>query len=162
MAGAQAAVARLAQEAVRRPSIAAHIPPGEAYKRLIAAEPDPKRALAFVEAAREQSRVAGKSIAQWDLAELELHIASGDAEQARQSLERIEREYRDDPEVGAALYRLLYEVGIIQSHAAPIQPTLDQEEPMVAVGSEAEPAGRIWTPDSDRPSGGKSTLWTPS
>ena len=35
--------------------------------------------------------------------------------------------------------------------------------PALAATSAAEPdGGRIWTPDSDRPAGGKSALWTPS
>jgi hypothetical protein len=39
----------------------------------------------------------------------------------------------------------------------------DEAMTPMAVGAAAEPpAGRIWTPDSDRPSGGKSPLWTPS
>jgi hypothetical protein len=38
----------------------------------------------------------------------------------------------------------------------------DDEMPMEAVGAPEPAAGRIWTPDSDRPSGGKSALWTPS
>ena len=160
MVGATAATALLAREVVRRPSLAARIPPADAYRRLIAAETDPDRALAIINEAREQSRSAGDSTAAWDLAELELHIRSGDADEAKLAMARIEREHRDDPDVAAALYRLLYETGVIPDelpeHAAAYEELPD-------VGSEPEPAGsRIWTPDSDRPAGGKSALWTPS
>jgi tetratricopeptide (TPR) repeat protein len=162
MVGAQVAIARLAQEAVRRPSLAERIPPSDAYRRLVATEREPERALAIIDAARANSKSVGESTAPWDLAELELHLASGNPEEAKQSLERIEREHRNDPEVAAALYRLLYATGVIPEEMAQRMP-VDEELPMEAVGSAPEPAaGRIWTPGSDRPAGGKSALWTPS
>ena len=45
---ARTATTHLAQEAVRRPSVAASIPPADAYRRLIAAEDDDDRALALI------------------------------------------------------------------------------------------------------------------
>jgi hypothetical protein len=163
MADAQLAVAKTAEEAVRRPSLAERIPHAEAYKRLIAAEHDPDRALALIDAARQESHAAGQSVAVWDLAELEQHIETGNVDEAKQLLERIEREYIDDPQVAAALYQLLYETGVIHPDAAMGPGEVDEETPLAAVGTAAEPtSGRIWTPDSERPSGGKSTLWTPS
>jgi len=158
--GAGAATAILAHEAIRRPSLATQIPPSDAYRRLLSVERDPGRALSLVEEARSHSKSAGESTAPWDLAELELHITSGNSEEAKSSLARIEAEHRNDPDVAAALYRLLYETGII-SESMHAQPPLQNEIP-AAVGAAAEPAGRIWTPDSERPSGGKSALWTPS
>jgi len=161
LVGAQAATLRLAREAVGRPSVADRIPPADAYQRMIAAERDPNRALALIDAARKHSRSVGQSTASWDLAELELHITSGNVDEAKELLANIEQEHRDDPQVAAALYQLLYETGVItdeqvahmHSHAAP----------QAAVAASApEPAGKIWTPGSDRPAGGKSALWTPS
>ena len=161
LVAAQAAIARLAREAVRRPSVAAQIPPGEAYHRLIAAERDPEQAMALVAEARQRSQSAGESTASWDLAELELHITSGNPEPAKEMLAKIEREHLDDPQVAAALYRLLYETGVIHPEEMPAQAAAESE--MAAVGTPAEPpASTIWTPDSERPSGGKSSLWTPS
>ena len=55
LVGAQAALLRLAREAVRRPSLADRIPPADAYQRMIAAERDPERALALIDDARECS-----------------------------------------------------------------------------------------------------------
>jgi hypothetical protein len=162
LVGAQVAIARLAQEALRRPALAERIPPSDAYRRLVAAEHDPEKALAIIDSARAHSKSVGESTAPWDLAELELHLASGNPEEAKQSLARIERDHRNDPEVAAALYRLLYATGVIPDEMA--QRTATEEEmPLEAVGSTPEPAsGRIWTPESDRPSGGKSAIWTPS
>jgi hypothetical protein len=162
MTAATAAIACLAQEAVRRPSLAGRIPPNEAYQRWIATEHDPDRAKELIEAAKERSRSAGESTAAWELAELELHLTSGNADEAKETLARIEREHLDDPQVAAALYQLLYQTGAIRPGAVPVPPDVD-EEPLAAVASGPEPTeSRIWTPDSDRPSGGKSTLWTPS
>jgi hypothetical protein len=165
--GAQAALLRLAREAVGRPSIADRIPPADAYQRMIAAERDPTRALALIQEAREQTKSAGESTATWDLAELELHITSNNLDEAKELLARIERDHRDDPEVAAALYQLLYETGVIpeqmpahphgHAHAHP-----HEAAPELAESGAAEPAGKIWTPGSDRPAGGKSALWTPS
>ncbi len=164
LVGAQAALLRLARDAVRRPSIALQIPPVDAYQRMIAASAS-TAALAIIQEARENTRNAGVSLATWDLAELELHITSGNVDEAKDLLARIEREHRDDPQVAAALYQLLYETGVIsdqmpgQAHA---HGPAHEVAPALA-GTAAEPAaGKIWTPGSDRPSGGKSALWTPS
>jgi hypothetical protein len=164
LVGAQAAQLRLAREAVRRPSIADRIPPADAYQRLIAAERDPQTALALIQEARQQSQTAGKSTATWDLAELELHITTGNVDEAKELLARIERDHRDDPQVAAALYQLLYETGVIpdQMPADPRGRGRAHEPAMASASAEEPAAGRIWTPDGDRPAGGKSALWTPS
>jgi hypothetical protein len=166
LVGAQAAILHIAREAVGRPSIADKIPPADAYQRMIAAERDPQQALALIDEARQHTQAAGKSVAAWDLAELELYIRSNNVEEAKNLLASIERDYRDDPQVAAALYQLLYETGVIPDQgAAPAHRHSHAHEPAPALAGAAaeEPAaGKIWTPDSDRPTGGKSALWTPS
>jgi hypothetical protein len=171
LVGARAATVLLAREAVRRPTVATLIPPTEAYRRLIAAEDDDEQALALIHEARRRSEAAGESTAAWELAELELHIENGNAEQAQATLARIEQNHLDDPQVAAAVYQLLYETGVISPediqaqtsrgpHTHGGRPALAPAAPAAAPAPEA---GRIWTPDSDRPAGGKkSTLWTPS
>jgi tetratricopeptide (TPR) repeat protein len=160
LVGAQAATLRLAREAVVRPSLADRIPPADAYQRMIASERDPDKALVLINSAREHSKSIGQSTASWDLAELELHITTGNVDDAKSMLAQIEREHRDDPQVAAALYQLLYETGVITDEQPAHMPR--EMAPAAAAATAAEPAGRIWTPDSDRPSGGKSALWTPS
>lgn len=158
---AQVACAWICREAVRRPSVSERIPVDEAYQRMIVAERNTERALALISEARERSRSAGETTAPWDLDELQLYVAAGDAERAQELLQQIQRDHSDDPNVAAALYQMLYEMGAIRQ-GAPAVPS-DDEAPLVAVGSEAEPSSsRIWTPESDRPAGSKSTLWTPS
>jgi hypothetical protein len=166
LVGAQAALLRLAREAVRRPSIADRVPPADAYQRLIGAERDPQQALALIQEARHHTMAAGQSTAAWDLAELELHITSGNVDEAKRLLASIERDHRDDPQVVAALYQLLYETGVIPPDQMPSRGQghahSGEAAPALAGAGAAEPASRIWTPDSDRPTGGKSALWTPS
>lgn len=158
---AQVASARICREAVRRPSVFEFIPVDEAYQRMIVSERNTERALALIAEARERSRAAGESTAPWDLDELQLYLLTGNVARSQEMLEQIQKDHADDPHVAAALYRMLYELGAIRrsKKAAPSE----DEAPLVAVGSEAEPpSSRIWTPDTDRPAGSKSTLWTPS
>jgi tetratricopeptide (TPR) repeat protein len=168
---ARSATTLVAQEAVRRPSVATYIPPAEAYRRLIAAEDDDQRALALIDEARQHAESAGESTAKWDLAELELHIDSGNGERAQAMFATIEQKHLDDPQVAAAVYRLLYETGVISPDELMSQPPLHQHaEPhapaiagAVAAATPPESSNVIWTPGSDRPAGGKkSSLWTPS
>jgi len=161
MIRADAALAHLAREVVRRPSLGERIPLIDAYRRLISAEQDPKRAMELIAQAREHTRLAGSSAASWDLTELGLHLSQGNFAEAKLILTRIEREYRDDPEVAAALYRLLYEMGAIAEEISTPH-ELEDEESVASVAGGELLGSRIWTPDSDRPAGGKSALWTPS
>jgi hypothetical protein len=123
----------------------------------------------MIQEARERSAAVGESTAAWDLAELELHIESGNPEQAQATLARIEQLHLDDPQVAAAVYRLLYETGVISPEDVAAQGHhADAPRPAFAAASPApvasESASRIWTPDSELPASGgkKSTLWTPS
>jgi hypothetical protein len=168
LVGAQAALLKLAKEAVKRPSIADRIPPADAYQRMIAAERDPAQALALIREAREQTKSSGLSTATWDLAELELHITSNNVEEAKELLAQIERDHRDDPQVAAALYQLLYETGVIpdqmpaQSHGHTHTHAHEAAPALAGTSAPEAGGGKIWTPGSDRPAGGKSALWTPS
>jgi tetratricopeptide (TPR) repeat protein len=161
---AGAATAKLAKQVVARPSVADRIAPSDAYRRLIASEDDNDQALALIAEARQRSEAAGESTAPWDLAELELHIDTGNAHQAQAVLERIEQEHLDDPQVAAAVYRLLYETGVVPAEQFAGPAAAAEAAPAMAGAASSEASrGRIWTPDSDRPAGGgKSSLWTPS
>jgi tetratricopeptide (TPR) repeat protein len=162
LAGDGAAILHLGREALGREPIPAGISPEDLYQRLIALEANPDRALALVDEARERSRAAGTSTGPWDLAELELHISTGSADKAQASLARIEAEHGDDPQMAAAVYRLLYESGLIPPDEE-LAADEAEEAAALAAGSPPPEPGRIWTPGSDRPSGGgKSKLWTPS
>ncbi len=161
LVGDGAATAHLAREALGRESLDGKIPTDDLYQRLISLESNPERGLELVDEARERSRVAGTSTGPWDLAELELHIQAGSAEKAQAVLQRIEAEHGNDPQMAAAVYQLLYEAGAIPPEQGSADDQAEEAAPLAA-GSQPPEGGRIWTPDSDRPSGGKSSLWTPS
>jgi hypothetical protein len=160
IAGVAFALSPLARESLRRPTLSKRIPPADAYRRMIAAELDPDRALELVDEARRLSATAGDSTAGWDLAELQLHILSGNVSEFQDVMERIEREHLHEPSVAQELYRLLVEAGMIPPAGLPMEPSLDEEA--AAVGTIPESSSGIWTPDSERPAGKKSSLWTPS
>jgi hypothetical protein len=162
LASAEAALVHLSAEAVRRPSVADRIPPREAYRRLLAAERDPAKARKLIDEARSKSE-SGEDQKVWDLLELELSIVSGNQAEIARMMERIQRNYANDPEMEAAVYQLLYRLGAIREEDA-WDGESDVEEPAaVTAGAGTQPeTGRIWTPDSERPASGKSTLWTPS
>jgi hypothetical protein len=160
VAGVAFITSRVAREALRRPTLNNRIPPADAYRRIIAAEQDPGRALALVDEARQASTAAGESTAGWDLAELQLHIVSGNGSEFHQVLERIEREHLHEPWVAQEVYRLLVDAGMIPPEGLPMDLPLDEDAAIV--GTASEPSGGIWTPDSERLAGKKSTLWTPS
>jgi hypothetical protein len=163
LSGADAAMIHVATEVLRRPSLAKQIPRRDAYQRIIAAEQDSSRALALINEAREQSAAAGESTALWDLAELEEYILRGDSAEASAALARISQLHADDPGFATALYRMLRRLGAIRDDELPDEEVVEEVDFVVPAGASREAAaGPIWTPDSDRPSGGKSTLWTPS
>src|SRR5262249_37629960 len=156
LVGAHGATLRLAREAVARPSLADRIPPADAYQRMIAAERDPDKALVLINAAREHTKAAGQSTATWGLAEVELHITTGNVDEAKDLLARIQREHGNDPQVAAALYQLLYETGVINDEQVGRMPSRahTHEPAAAATSAPAQAAGQIWTPGSDRPTGG--------
>jgi hypothetical protein len=65
--------------------------------------------------------------------------------------------------VAAAVYRLLYETGVIQPEDVVGDRHAESPQPAFS-GAAAAPESHIWTPQSDRPASGgkKSSLWTPS
>ncbi len=170
IASAGAAIHLLAREAIARPAVYEAIPPATAYRQLIALEEEPSKVLDWIDKARRLSEETGEATVEWDLAELELHISEGAADEAKAMLVQIEEKHRNTPGVMTAVYQLLHEMGLIppeimagiaSASADPIRG--GQAAPALAMsGSPSEePESRIWTPDSDRPEGEKSALWTP-
>jgi hypothetical protein len=163
LVAADAALLHVGAEAVRRPSLAERIPPRDAYRRMIAAESDPDRALALISAARQATAAAGKTNVTWDLAELEEHISAGNVDQAQSMLQFVLREYADRQDTAEELVLTLRRMGLLRESDFSPDDEEDEFEPAPAMAASPEQTtGRIWTPDSERPAGGKSPLWTPS
>ena len=162
LVGDGAATAHLAREALGRESIAERIPIDDLYQRLIALESSPDRALELIDEARERSRAAGTSTAPWDLAELELHIGAGfgrrGAGVAGAHRGRIRRRSADR----AGRVPIVVRGGRGSRRSRRWRPTRPTKPPR-----RAPPARRPRAAASGRrtaivPSGGKSSLWTPS
>ena len=91
------------------------------------------------------------------MAELELHITSGNVDEAKTMLAQIEREHRDDPQVAAALYQMLYETGVIPGkcrRTLTARVTRMRQEPAPAMASSDE-RGRPHLDAGQRSAGGR-------
>jgi len=148
----------LCREIADREYLAERIPDSEVFGKLIELEQDPKAALDLVTEARQRTVYRGESTAQWDIAELELHMENADMEEMRRILSEIDQRHGEDPEVAAAIYQLLYDWGFLseEDFAAP------EAAPAESTRSATETSG-IWTPggESARSGAKKPTLWTP-
>jgi hypothetical protein len=155
------ALRKLALEVIARPELDKHLDKAEVYGLLAQIEPDPQQAIGYLDLARQAAEAAKKSTAPWDLAELAMRISRGDVAEADQLLHHIREQHIREPGVAQALFEILTEAGIIGPDGKPTAQAAPPEQGIVVPGGAAEP-GKIWTPDSDQPSGGKkSALWTP-
>ena len=157
MAAATAALGVTLRESLRRGTVSEHIPPEEAFQQLINMEEDPPAAKALLEKAREHCGGNKDADAAWDLLELELHLHEGDVDEAERMLKLISDKYKDDPEVSAAVFQVLSQAGLLRLGDA--QAAAADE---FAAAEPPREEGGIWTPDSERQSGDKSAIWTPS
>ena len=124
--------------------------------------PDTATALTFIEQGRAAAQRAKQSTASWDLDELQVRLQRGEGEEASRLLQHLQREHRDEPGVSEALFRLLYEAGIIDQQGRRMMPTETQASPILVPGSAAP--GKILVPGGETaaPAGSsKPVIWTP-
>ena len=158
-----AALRHLAHEVIARPGLDDKIEKAEVYGLLAQIEPDSGQAVAYLDKARAAAEASKKSTAPWDLAELALRISRGEVADADRLLHHIRDQHIREPGVAQALYQILTEAGIIGPDGRPSMPpgAGPQGGDIGVAGAAAEP-GKLWTPGSDEPSGGKkSAIWTP-
>lgn len=159
-----AALRKLAQEVIARPTLDGKLDKAEVYGLMAQIEPDAAKAFGYLDRAREVAESTSKSTAPWDLAELAMRIARGDVAEADRLLHHIRDQHVREPGVAQALFEILADAGIIGPDGKPVAPAAAPQETsgLVVPGaaSSSEP-GKIWTPESDQPSGKKSSLWTP-
>ncbi len=163
LVGADAAIARIRREAVRRPSLADRIPPADAYRRMIAAEADLDRALALIDEARQLSDRPGESTAGLG----PCRAAAAHRQRQRPAIsgsagaDRARAHGRPAGGAGAVPHAVRSRHDS-RRKGCRWSRRWTRKLPAV-VGTAPEPGGgRIWTPDSERPAGKKSSLWTPS
>jgi hypothetical protein len=157
------AIMLLGREIVGRKSLDAELDKGAVYAMLAQLASDPQQAAADLDAGRKIAESAGKSTARFDLIELAIHMGQGDIRQADRLLKHIRTDHLQEPGIAQALYSLLAQWGVIRPDGSPATERGGEPAGLVVPGAEAEPAGKIWTPGSDTPTGGgkKSAIWTP-
>ncbi len=159
-----AALRHLANEVIARPGIDDKLDKAEVYGLLAQIEPDGSQAVEYLNKARAAAEAGKKSTAPWDLAELALRISRGEVADADRLLHHIRDQHIREPGVAQALYQILTDAGIIGPDGRPAMPAGGaprEGADIVVPGGGAEP-GKLWTPGSDEPSGGKkSAIWTP-
>jgi len=157
-----AALRKLAHEVIDRPGLD-KLDKAEVYGLLAQIEPDGSQAVGYLDKAREAAEAAKKSTAPWDLAELALRISRGEVAEADRLLHHIRNDHMREPGVAQALFQILADAGIIGPDGQPAMPpgaAAEAGPDIVVPGGGGQP-GKLWTPDSDQPSGKKSALWTP-
>jgi hypothetical protein len=179
------AVKRFAAGLVARESLAGTDEQIRAYTALGQAETDPAKAAEIYDQGRRAAEAAGRSHVSFDLAELALKFARGDAEDIGRLIDHIQTDHMDEPGVREALTQMLMQFGVLNPDGSP-GPAITGGRPEMggapagvgAGGPEAaagmpggpapaaqpappeEQPGKLWTPDSQS-GGGGGKLWTP-
>jgi tetratricopeptide (TPR) repeat protein len=157
MTGAAVASLSLANELVRRNTPGVDLAP--VFRQLIRSEPDPDKALRWVDQADQWSAASQKPGGEWALLKLEVQIERGDAMGVQETLNDIRAKHLNEPGIAEATYRLLYTAGLLTPRGLPTGGG-PLEAPAAA-------PSKLWTPDQAMPAaptppnGGTSAIWTP-
>lgn len=157
------AMYRVAEEVVKRPSMAAREERLHGYSLLVRLSPDTDQSLTHIDEARRAAESMGRSSAHWDIVELSIRLLRGDGPEVSRLLTHLQREHINEPGVAQTLENLLVQVGVLRPDgtlAIPIRPPAETAPSIVVPGQESgvEP-GKLWTPDGE--SGGEKKLWVP-
>jgi len=161
------ALRRAGEEVLKRPSLEQTLPRQEVYGQLAQIEPNPEKAIKYIEDARVAAEAAGQSSAPWDMTEMTLRLSMGDFPTADRLLQHIRSEHIREPGVAQMLYQILVESGVIRPDGTPAMgPPGAAGGGMMpgAAPAAASEAGKLWTPDGGAPApagGKKSVIWTP-
>ncbi len=151
-----------AKEIVARSAFAGQAEVPEAYNVLLSTTSDLNDALPLVEQGRAAAQRAKQSTVPWDLAELRLRIERGEDQEFSRMLKHIEREHSREPGVAEALFRVLYEYGLIDEHGRQVVRSAPQASPLIVPGAAAP--GKILVPGGETAAAGESSkpvIWTP-
>lgn len=155
---ARMAMARLAAEALTRPSLSA-AERAQAHGILASVVGNLDEATEHLGQARALAKEGGVSCAPWDLEELGIRLAHGQVDKFMALAEHIHVAHRNEPGVVERLFRMLYEAGLVDERGEPIAPPASQAELLVPGGAAA--AAKIWTPEAEAGPAKKSSLWVP-
>lgn len=157
------AMVLLATEIVARPSFHGRAETVDAYMILARSAQDTNTALSFIEPGRAAAQRAKQSTASWDLEELQLRLQRGEGAEFSRLMQHVQREHIDEPGVSEALFRLLYENGIIDKAGRPIAAPPPQSSPLIVPGAAAP--GKLLVPGGESAAAAagssKPVIWTP-
>ena len=163
-----AAIRLFGEETLKRPSMDKVIPKQEVYGQLAQIERLPRKAIEYINKARQEAEAAGQSSAPWDITEMTLRLSMGDFPGADRLLQHVRSEHIREPGIANLLFQVLVEAGIIQPDGTPTagpsargaSASFDAGGPMPAPVAEAS---KIWTPGAETTpaAGKKSVIWTP-
>jgi hypothetical protein len=160
MSGAGVATLAAAEEIVSRETVVDGV--DAAYRHLIRAEPDPDRALQWVDRAKERAERLGSLAGEWALLRLEVQIERGDPLGVQAALDDIRKHHVNEPGIADATYQLLYSAGLLVPRGPVEAGPGERRVPLEAAA--ASPPGRIWTPGQETPQrvgDAKPAIWTP-
>lgn len=133
-----------------------------AHEALASGAADLDESIGHLRAAGELAVAAGKSSADWDIAELELRMVQGNAAEIQRLLNHVRTEHIREPGVRERLMQVFVAAGVITPDGRMVQRAEPQPASSIVLPS-GEPAaepGKLWTPGSEQPAT-KSALWTP-
>jgi len=162
--GARAAMSLFARAVVQRPGLAGREERLMAFEMLATTADDSDQAIKYVDDGRKEAAQAGASCAHWDLLELPLRLQRGEGREASRLLDHLQSRHINEPGVARALSNLLVRCGVLRPDGTPAMPPGApgvREPSLVIPGQSGAEPGKLWTPESQRPTGDKPKIWTP-
>lgn len=156
--GIAAAVKRLGEAFLQRPSLAEREEKLSVLANLSRIEGMSDRALDYLEQGRQAAVARKQSCASWDLMELPLRMSRGEANHLTRLMEHIQAKHLREPGVQEALFSFLVRIGAIRPDGMPTN--LGAGGPAMAAAEPAPEPGKLWTPESQRPAEERK-LWMP-
>lgn len=154
---AGAAIWNLGQEVVGRPTLN-DLDRARAFTFMASATSDSKKAIECLLEAQRLTVAAKKSPAHLLLLELRLRWQRREGKELERILHTLHTRHRKEHGVMQSLGAFLVELGLIGPDG---RPRTRAPESSLVVPGEEEPAGKLWTPESETAAAGKSALWVP-
>jgi len=156
---ARRAIAHLSEEMLRRESLAGRVDRAQLYGGIAEVTADLETAIGYLHQAQDAAIAQQQSPAGYLLNELPLQLVSGNADRAKELMNRLQSRHLSEPGISEGLYNILVQFGILtpdgQLRAAP---------PQEAADAPAASASKLWTPGAPPEAGGEkkpSQLWVP-
>ena len=160
---APAAIRKFAEAIVGRPGFEKRPERLRAFSALARLAQDSGLALEYVDRGRNAAEAEGQSSASFDLLELSIRFRRREGPEVGRLLRHIESQHLREPGVANALQQMLVQFGLLRPDGTPVEfPSREApQEPVAEPTGQADEPGKLWLPDSQRPTGEKPRIWTP-